>query len=164
MREGLSHPVPFLGREASEPESLLTAHQWARSAEGLSYLFSTAPLFFFLVHFFFLTLGPNHCIIHHCSKTILKEDLPSMLTSAFLHIIFIGLRWDFLAVIVVLWSETQESLNPFLPNHYNSWRFPRKHYAQRTIANFEPEYHFVGVWVILSNLHRGLSDQKWAGK
>lgn len=41
--------------------------------------------------------------------------LPRVVDVNFSHIVFTGFRWDFVGIVVVLWSEAQGSLYPALP-------------------------------------------------
>lgn len=122
------------------------------------------PSLFCPCSFFFLfTLEPNHCIIHRNRKLILKEDLFSILTSTFLHIIFTCLAW---ILSLLLWFYVRDPGKPKSGpgNLPNSWGLPKKQYAQGTIANCKPQYYYISVWVIPNNLHRGLTGKRWAGK
>lgn len=134
------HPS-FCFWECSEPECLLTTHQWARSGEGLLYLFIAAH-FFFLINFF-STLEPNHCIFHY-RKCTLKEDLFSMLMLIFLRIIFICLGRDFVAFIVIL-CQTQSSLNSTLSIIPTPESPQGNNVLQEQQQTLSPKYHFISM-------------------
>lgn len=141
-------PLPYIlspGSESSQNQKAFSQPINEQGQVKVFHIYLLLLIFFFLDQFFYSTLEPNHCIFHHYSKCTLKEDLFSMLTSIFLHIVFICLGGDFgdfVAFIVIL-CQTQRSLNSTLSTIPTPEGSQGNNVLQEQQQTLSPKYHFV---------------------